>query len=134
MVKKNKNIFKSNNLKFDMQNKRGLRLSTSTIVLIILGVVILAFLILGFTMGWKTLFPGVGGGGNVNTIVAQCETACVEQNTYSFCAEERTLKASDLPTGTDEVLKTCQMLATDSGYESYGIETCPGLCSEGPAE
>jgi len=119
-----------------MQNKRGQGLSTNAIILIILGVVILVVLILGFTMGWKTILPWIGGD-NVDTIVNQCAAACSTQSVYDFCTKQRTLKSSDLPTADGkEKIEDCLFFSTyeNKDSETYGIEACPGLCSESPAE
>jgi len=112
-----------------MLGKRGQGLSTNAIILIILGVVILVILILGFTMGWRTLFPFLGGEDNVDTIVQQCSTACSTQNVYDFCSKSRTLKAPELEGG--EVVGNCNLfsdIVANPGYTIYSINDCPGLC------
>lgn len=108
-------------------NKRGQGLSTSAIVLIILGVIVLVILILGFTIGWKKFVPWISGG-NVNEIATNCQTACTLISVYDFCSREMTLEADDLPGDVKEVKGTCSFFATDADYEKYGIEDCPGLC------
>ncbi len=106
-------------------NKRGQGLSTSAIILIILGVVILVILVLGFSMGWKEIAPWVNkGGDNVQTIVTSCELACSSQAIYDYCTKERELKADKIPGGLKSVMKTCNQLATETGYETYGISEC----------
>jgi len=72
-------------------DKRGQGLSTNAIILIILGVVVLAVLIIGFTMGWDTIAPWLSKD-NVQNIVTSCETACVIQNVYDYCTSERVIK------------------------------------------
>ncbi|MBU1129238.1 MAG: hypothetical protein KJ949_01245 [Nanoarchaeota archaeon] len=109
-------------------NKRGQGLSTSAIILIILGVVILALLIFGFSTGWKSfskyLQPDED---NVQTIVTSCELACSSQAIYDYCTKQRELEASNLPTGDKSVMKTCNQFATEVGYESYGISECSAI-------
>jgi len=39
-----------------MENKKGQEMSVSTLILIVLGVVILVILVLGFSLGWDTIF------------------------------------------------------------------------------
>jgi len=110
-----------------MQNKRGQGLSTNAIILIILGVVVLAVLIIGFTMGWGTIAPWMSKN-NVNTIVTQCKIACSTNNVYGYCSKERELKADDLPGGEKEVIANCTFFSNTTEYEKYGIIECPGLC------
>lgn len=130
----NKNIFKQNNLKSNMnkrsdsflKNVKGQGLSTNAIILIILGVVVLAVLIVGFFFGWQTLLPWIQQD-NVDTIISQCQVACTIGNTYAFCGQERTLKAG----GEEVPAITCYELSKpDSGYEIYGIDPCPQLQAE----
>lgn len=119
-----------------MLNKRGQEMSTNTIILVILGVIVLVVLILGFTLGWDRIVPWVFSKNNVNTIVSVCGAACGTQSAYDFCVFERTLKAEDLPGGVKEVKGTCNYFATEKDeqgeliYVKYGINDCPGLCSE----
>jgi hypothetical protein len=116
-----------------MLNKRGQGLSTTAIILIILGVIILVVLIIGFTMGWENIAFWVPSD-NVDTISSQCSIACTTQSTYDFCTRTRELKASDLPledgTRPKKVTKSCNDLAhlINADNVTYGIEDCPGLC------
>lgn len=114
-------------------NKRGQGLSTNAIILIILGVLVLAVLIVGFTMGWKTIAPWLEKD-NVEQIVTSCGVACSTQSVYDYCSRERELKADDLPDTPEgvaqkEVTGNCTFFATDEAYVKYGIKKCPGLCS-----
>lgn len=120
-----------------MVNKRGAELSTNTIILIILGLIVLVVLVLGFTIGWGTILPWLSSN-NVNTISNQCQAACTTSDTYGFCAQERTLKAPDLPDGKKEALVTCDILSKDSNaliYGKYNIAKCSVFeCPAGPEE
>ncbi len=111
-----------------MQNKRGQGLSTNAIVLIILAVVVLVILIIGFTVGWEKLAPWISGD-NVDETVNQCSVACSTSSVYNFCSKEVTLKADDLPGGIKEMKGNCSFFATESDYEKYGVQDCPGLCA-----
>jgi len=111
-----------------MLNKRGQGLSTNAIILIILGVLVLAVLIIGFTMGWSTVAPWLSKN-NVQNIVTSCETACSTQNLYDYCSRERILKSDDLPNNQKEAPGNCTFFSTDQDYAKYGIKTCPGICS-----
>ena len=104
-------------------NKRGQGLSTSAIVLIVLGVLVLVLLIVGFTMGWEKLAPWISSSNNVDTIIQQCSVACSTGSTYDFCFEKRDLKA-------DKQLKdvTCYYLSEEQ--LKYGIDGCSSISCE----
>lgn len=111
-----------------MQNKRGQGLQTSTIILIILGVIVLVVLIIGFTIGWDKIAPWISTS-NVDTIVTQCEVACSTSSVYDYCTRERVLKANDDTTGKDGLKKSCFILNRDY-FNKYGIKACPALASQ----
>ena len=103
-----------------MYNKRGQGLSTNAIILIVLGVVVLAVLVIGFTMGWDKIAPWISTS-NVDTIKTQCSVACATGSTYDYCTLERTLKD-----GKNKITGTCE----DFAKLTYGIEDCSAeLCS-----
>lgn len=106
---------------FFPKNFRAQGLSTNAIILIILGVVILVLLIIGFTFGWNTLLPWLATD-NVETIVQQCNAACVTGSKYDFCSKARVLKE-----GKTEVETNCATFAVISEYNKYGIETCSAI-------
>ncbi len=129
----NKNIFKQNNLEFNMLDKRGQGLSTNAIILIILGVVILVVMILGFTLGWDKIAPFLQTN-NVENIKTSCGVACTTGDTYGFCAQERTLKADGLPLDEDgkaqkKIDGNCSFFSdeTNTDYIKYGIEECGSI-------
>lgn len=99
-----------------MQNKRGQELSTSAIILIILGVIVLVVLIIGFVFGWQKIVPWVSID-NVNSIVTQCNSACFTRSDYDFCSRKRDLKVEG------QVFKnmTCYYMAEK---QNYGITKC----------
>jgi len=109
-----------------MYNKRGQGLSTNAIILIILGVIILAVLVIGFTVGWSKIAPFISRN-NVDTIQNQCETACSTQSVYGFCSSIREVRAEELE---EPVEATCYQLSTNSTYAMLGISECPELASE----
>lgn len=107
-----------------MQNKRGQGLSTNAIILIVLGIVVLAVLVIGFTMGWGKIAPWISTS-NVDTIATQCSVACSTGSTYDYCDVERELKFE----GTLGNLKSgekynCDLLSSVSGSH---VEKCPGI-------
>lgn len=111
-----------------MQNKRGQGLSTNAIILIVLGIIVLVVLILGFTLGWKSILPFLSSD-NVGSIVTQCSIACSSNNLYDFCSKPLVLKSDDLPSGQKEVPGNCSYFATIEDYSKYGIVDCENLCS-----
>ncbi len=105
-----------------LKNKKGQGLSTSAIILIILGVFILVILILGFITGWdifKGIFPG--GGDNVDTIIQACQRDCMTKSGYGFCSQTKELKADG-----DTYEGSCYTFAVADGF-NYGIEECGDL-------
>jgi hypothetical protein len=106
-----------------MFNKRGQELSTSTIVLLILGVIILVLLALGFTSGWGKIGVWLSQS-NVDSIKSQCGASCAVNGEYDYCKSPRTL----IPTNKTEKIidSTCYYLAT---YQpKYGIDGCDMDC------
>ena len=112
-----------------MDNKRGQGLSTSAIVLIILGIIVLVILVLGFTIGWNRLLPFVSSN-NIDNIKTSCSTACATNNQYDYCSLQR-----DINDGVrDKFSETCYNLANGNDADgspysarNYGIETCPTI-------
>ncbi len=92
-------------------NKRGQELTLGTIILIVLGVVVLIFLIYGFSTGWSNLWQritGLGGGKvNVDTVRTACLIACGNEEVYSFCNEGKKVV---LDGGYENPSVTCNQL------------------------
>ncbi len=108
-------------------NKKAQGMSTSTIVLLILGLIILVVLVLGFTLGWNKLAPWVQSN-NLDSIKTSCNIACSTNSQYDFCSIPRTVNDGVNKKFDD----TCHGLATNSSYASraYGIASCPSItCS-----
>ncbi len=104
-----------------LKNKKGQGLSTNAIILIILGVVVLVLLIIGFTVGWNTLLPWLNQD-NVETIVQQCNAACVTGSKYDFCSKER-----ELNDGENKLSGNCATFSVISEYSKYGVESCSSV-------
>lgn len=102
-----------------IMNNRGQGLSTNAIVLIILAVVVLAVLVIGFTMGWDKLAPWLDSN-NVDTIVQQCSIACATNSVNDYCTKVRTLDDGENP----EITGTCK----DFSEMTYGVEDCSNIC------
>lgn len=94
-------------------DKKGQELTLGTIILIVLGVVVLIFLIYGFSTGWGNLWQrvtGLGGGKvNVDTIRTSCILACEQGNNYAFCEQNRSVVFNE----KDKAIEaTCNDLVT----------------------
>lgn len=102
-------------------------MSTSTIILLIIGIVVLVVLILGFTMGWNKVLPWLSTN-NVDTISNACATACATGGEYEFCSVPREVKDGV----NDKFSATCYELATDATYvaRNYGISECASITCE----
>ena len=100
--------------------KRGQGLSTTAIILIILGIVILVVLVIGFSIGWGRVSPFISKS-NVDSISTQCSVACTTNSVYDFCSKARNLNDGNV------TLKgiTCYYLASEKS--NYGIAKCPAI-------
>lgn len=87
-----------------MENRRGQGLSITTIVIIILAIVVLVFLVYGFSVGWNNLFDRVenigGGAENVASIVQACSLACSTNSQFDYCSVRREVTFGDDRDGT----------------------------------
>lgn len=112
------------NLLFSSKKAQGM--STSTIILLILGLVILVVLILGFTLGWSRLAPWISANNNIETLRTSCGVACSTNSAYDFCTVKREVKDGV----NNKFEATCNELSTLQTYLSrnYGIPPCQGLC------
>lgn len=120
-------------MKKDVVGKKGQQLTLGTIILIILGVVVLVFLIFGFSQGWSNFWEkitGIGGGDvNVDTIKTSCTLACSTQSENAFCDEKRIVKFSDGEGGIDKITRTCDELIGEE-LVNVGLDDCPAItCS-----
>ena len=112
---------------FLLRNTKGQGLSVNAIILIILGIVVLAILILGFTIGFDRLLPFVQKN-NIDNIQAACSIACSTQNQFDFCSVQRNVNDGS----REEFPTNCYDLATNSSYDgrNYGIDECPAITCE----
>jgi hypothetical protein len=106
-----------------MDNKRGQDLSTSTIILIILGIAVLVILIIGFTTGWS-FFKNLISPTNVDSIAQDCASACETSQQYSFCSAERTLRVNE---EKFSVKTSCYVLANQASFAKYSVQKCPSI-------
>jgi len=107
-----------------MNNKKGQQMTLSTIIAIVLGLVVLVFLIYGFSTGWGNLWErvtGLGGGNvNVDTVSVSCTLACQQKNEYGFCNQTRSIVVVQ---GGDKISGNCTSFST-KGY----VDGCSNLC------
>ncbi len=106
-----------------MLNKRGQGLPTSTIILLILGLVILIVLIFGFATGWSA-FKNLLSPTNVDDVVADCNTICGLDQKYAFCSAERILRSNE---DKVEVKTSCAVLSSSPNFAKYSIQACPSI-------
>jgi hypothetical protein len=107
-----------------LDNKRGQGMSTSTIILLILGVVVLVVLILGFTMGWQKIAPFLSKT-NVDDVVTSCQAACTLGSTYDFCSAPRELRDAE----KNEFKSTCEVYSNLPEFRKYGVTPCQIDCN-----
>ena len=107
-----------------MENKKAQGMSTSTIILLVIGLVILVVLILGFSMGWQKFAPWLSKN-NVDGVKNACEVACSTNGVYAFCSVVREVNDGV----NDKFDATCNDLATKPEYvqRAYGIIACPQI-------
>jgi hypothetical protein len=107
-------------------DKGGQNMSLTTILLIVLGLVVVIFLIFGFSTGWSNLwdkFTAYGGGKtNVDTITQACALACNTNSDYGFCQQNRLITFDD----GDQERGSCSQLAF--------VDDCPGITCDGDKE
>ena len=105
-----------------MMNKRGFELAISTLVLLIIGLLVLASLIYGFSYGWGNFWNKIiafsGGSDTVSAVISACETSCSVKSQYDYC----TLKRKIIENG-DEKMVTCNELELSKKYELR----CPAI-------
>jgi hypothetical protein len=63
-----------------LRDKKAQEMSVGTIIIIILALLVLVFLVFGFSQGWGNLWDKItnwgGGQSNVQTIIQACNIAC----------------------------------------------------------
>ena len=97
-------------------NKKGQEMSVATLVLIVIGIVVLVMLILGFTMGWQSLWNKInifGGGSDVSTVIQACTLAANAGDKYAYCSEFKLIKI-----GNEKVYVNCQSNQVDTSLTS----------------
>ncbi len=110
-----------------LNNKRGSEMTIGTIIVIILALVVLIFLVFGFSTGWTNLWDKIKnlflGGPNVDTIVQACSASCASQAAYGYCSQVRDMRLDD----TTTVRGSCATFAANIGRA--GVASCAVDCS-----
>ncbi|MBS3084373.1 hypothetical protein J4411_00475 [Candidatus Pacearchaeota archaeon] len=106
-----------------LQNKKGQGLSTSTIILLILGLIILVVLIWGFVTGWSAMNNLINPS-NVDQVIQDCYAACSVNSAYSYCSAERVLRANEYKINTKS---TCAVFSHEPSFLKYNIADCPTI-------
>ena len=107
-----------------MKDKKGQGLPTSTIILIIVGVVILVLLIFGVTAGWDNIKGWLGNDNNIDEVVGACKVACAQNSVYDWCTKTMNLRVK----GEKITPNTCKVYSGNTLFvKEYGFEDCPEL-------
>lgn len=125
-----------------MVDKKGQQMTLGTIIAIVLGLVVLIFLIYGFSTGWGKLWSSVTGsisGSNVEDKIRDCETDCSLNEKSSYCFEKKDLKFFDEDGKTVKVTGTCVNFSSDDftidgkvkgdQVKKMGFEVCSTITS-----
>ena len=105
------------------KNTKGQGLSTSTIILLVLGLIVLVALIWGFATGWSA-FRNLVNPTNVDTVIQDCNNACSVQSQYSYCLAERTLNVNE---DNLKVKSSCAVFSTEKTFAKYKVPPCPTI-------
>ena len=117
------------------REKKAQQMTLSTIIIIVLGLVVLIFLIYGFSTGWGNLWQrvtGLGGGKvNADTIKTSCTLACQQENVHGWCSQVRDVNlGKDETTGkTIEGTATCEELAKGTAKDTLKDKDLGISCS-----
>jgi hypothetical protein len=109
-----------------MQNKKGMNkkaqdISITTIILVVLGIAILIFLIIGSNRGWEQVLPWLSSN-TVDSVKAQCQASCAQQKTDEFCNSPKTIKSEVRTVAGASCYYISEKLTTD-----YGLAKCPQI-------
>jgi len=105
--------------------------SVAAIVAIVLGVVVVVFLIFGFSTGWGNLWERItnvaGGDSNIDAVRSGCEVACLGKNIEAYCNDVRDIRYGDnvnVTSGASES-GTCNQIAKNSAsFNGINIASC----------
>jgi len=89
-----------------INDKKGIQLAVSTLILITLGILVLIGLISILIMGWGDFKDNLGAilGSDIARARKNCQIQCGLENNYDYCCEEKLL-GEEKYTCQDELLK-----------------------------
>ena len=105
-------------------NKRGITLSRNALIFILLGVAIIVFMALGFSVGWDKILPFTSSPNNIDSVAQGCSIACSLKSPEDFCGKQREVILNRKLT----TYGSCHALSLKNPI--LGIEKCGGLCPE----
>ncbi len=128
-----------------MKRKNG-DVTVGTLVAIVLAIVVIAFLVYGFSAGWTNLWGKVtdfgGGDSNVDDISLACQLACAQDRTNDFCAVgrnidfgEKKMRSSAIEDESklaSSIYATCNNLTKSGNNDLYNVtspiaDSCPKI-------
>jgi len=94
-----------------MKYKRGIQLATSTIILLILGLLILIGLVLFFTGTLKNFWNLIKGyeGSEIDNLSKLCQAQCDLGNKYSYCCEKKELGEEKITCLDKRLMVNCEI-------------------------
>ena len=106
-----------------MENKRGMELAISTIILLVIGVILLVGLIAILFMGWDDFKTSIGAALGSDMAKAQraCRIQCDLDNTVDYCSKV-TVGTNTYDNCNDPAIKPkdCSIECKTSGSETGG--------------
>jgi len=111
-----------------MKDKRGFELAISTMVIIILGLVVLIFLILFFTMGSGSFLEKMKSYfsySNVDSFIQGCNVFVDSGQVNAYCCDSKKIRYMDDGEKVEEVLSCSELF--DMGFEIKELN-CDGVC------
>ena len=82
-----------------MKSKKAQNMSLTTILIMVIGIVVVALLIWGFSSGWTGFWEKLGlyaSKPNVDSVKSACNLACASGSSSQFCEEVRNVINADL--------------------------------------
>jgi hypothetical protein len=114
-----------------IHSKKAAEMTVGTTIIIILAILVLVFLIFGFSTGWKNFWDKIinlgGGSSNVDTIALACKTACDTNGKNEYCTVNRAVVFADNGSKMNKGSFTCSELSGTVCINSAGSYngSCP---------
>ena len=114
------------------KDKKAAEMTIGTIVVIILALVVLIFLVFGFSSGWNNIWQKIlnfgGGSSNAGSIAQGCQAACATMDKYAYCGQVRTLTLDDKSkfVGSCNTLKNAGIEQCNIDCTSFTLKECTG--------